>query len=265
MALLNEEKRRAIAFHSDRAGEFADRYSDLAVDPYASCFGYSRYRLARALEPHLPERGDGRRLLDVGCGTGHHLASYRDRGFEVAGVDGSEAMIARARAKNPGAIVLPADVETLPFAAASFDYVLCIEVLRYLPDCGPCLGEIRRVLKPGGVCLATATPRLNLNGYWLVNRAAHFSGIPGLARVKQYFHTAGTLRRAASAAGFRAVDVQGVYLGPVNWVGRLAPFWLPVFLRRWERVDAALADRGILREFSNMFLVCATRGLDPTC
>jgi ubiquinone/menaquinone biosynthesis C-methylase UbiE len=258
--LLNEKKRRAIAFHSDHAHKFAARYSDLGVDPYTTCFGYSRYRLARVLERHLPERGDGRRLLDVGCGTGHHLASYRDRGFHVAGVDGSGAMIAEARANNPRTVVVHGDVETLPFAPESFDYVLCIEVLRYLPNCRPCLSEIRRVLKPGGICLATATPRLNLNGYWLVNRAAHFFGIPGLARVKQYFHTAGTLRRAVSAAGFGAVEVQGVYLGPVNWVDRLAPFCLPAFLRKWERIDAILANRRVFREFSNMFLVCASDG-----
>lgn len=263
MALREEEKRRAIAFHSDHASAFADRYSDLAADPYGSCFSYSRHRLGRLLERHLPERGDGQRLLDVGCGTGHYLASFHERGFDVAGIDGSAAMLAQARASYPDAAVVRADVETLPFASASFDYVLCVEVLRYLPRSGPCLTEIGRVLKPGGVCLATAAPPLNLNGYWLVNRAAHLFGILGLTRLKQYFHTAGGLRRALSAAGFGTVEVHGVYLGPVNWVGRLAPFWLPAFLKRWERIDAALADKVVLREFSNMFLVRAIRGSGP--
>ena len=55
---------------------------------------------------------------------------------------------------------------------ASFDAVLCIEVLRYLPDIGPCVREIARVLRPGGVALVTASPLFNLNGYPLFNRPA---------------------------------------------------------------------------------------------
>jgi hypothetical protein len=117
------------------------------------------------------------------------------------------------------------------------------------------------VLKPGGICLVTATPPLNLNGYWLVNRAAHTFGLPGFVRLKQYFHTSRGLRGALLAAGFNAVEIHGVYLGPVNWLGRLAPAFLPALLRRWERTDAALADRVVLRQFSNMFLACATRGV----
>ena len=42
-------------------------------------------------------------------------------------------------------------------------------------------------------------------------------------------------------------------------MGRLAPRALPGFLRAWERLDAALADRPVLRELSNMFLVHAVR------
>jgi ubiquinone/menaquinone biosynthesis C-methylase UbiE len=259
MARLDEKKRDAIALHSRQAAEFVTRYLELAADPYGSCFSYSRYRLGRLLDLHLPENGDGRRLLDVGCGTGHHLAVLQTRGFDVAGVDGSKAMLTQARAGNPDMALVRADVEALPFPAGSFDFLLCIEVLRYLPQSAGCLREIRRVLKPGGVCLATATPMLNLNGYWLVNRAARLLRLPGLVRLKQYFHTVGGLRCAFSTSGFGTVEVHGVYLGPVNWVGRVAPGLLPAFLRRWERVDAMLADRVILREFSNMVLVCATR------
>jgi hypothetical protein len=61
------------------------------------------------------------------------------------------------------------------------------------------------------------------------------------------------------AAGFGSPDIHGVYFGPVNWLERLAPRAVPAILRRWERADAGLADRPILREFSNMFLVHARR------
>jgi SAM-dependent methyltransferase len=254
------QKQLAIGQHSRQAGEFADRYRDLGSSVYASCFSYSRWRLDALLQRYLPERGDGLRLLDVGCGTGHHMASLRERGFEVAGVDGSEEMIAHARANNPGAQIKVADVDSLPFPDSSFDFVLCIEVLRYLPDFTRCVNEIARVLKPGGVCLVTAAPLFNLNGYWLVNRIAGLVRPAGFVHLKQFFTTSRRLRRAFAGAGFNAPTVHGVYLGPVNWVERLAPSLLPRTLKAWELVDSAITDRRMTREFSNMFLVHGVRG-----
>jgi ubiquinone/menaquinone biosynthesis C-methylase UbiE len=259
MATEQVQKQRAIETHSQQAGEFADSYRAFEQDAYQTCFLYSRRRLEAALASHLPERGDGLRILDVGCGTGHHMASLRARGYEVAGVDGSAEMLAHARANNPGAEIYESDVERLPFADKSFDYVICIEVLRYLPDFRRCVKEMVRVLRPGGVCLATAAPLFNSNGYFLVNRLASLASIGDLVPLKQFFATSGRLRRGFLEAGFASVEIQGVYTGPVNWVERLAPSKLSSFLRSWERLDARLADRAVLREFANMFLIDARK------
>jgi ubiquinone/menaquinone biosynthesis C-methylase UbiE len=259
MLSTDTQKQLAIEQHSNQAEEFAERYRDFSGDAYDSCFAYSRRRLQVLLESYLPSRGDGLRLLDVGCGTGHHMASLRQRGFEVAGVDGSQEMLHHARANNPEAEVRQADVEVIPFADASFDYVLCIEVLRYLPDSARCIQEIARVLKPGGIGLLTAAPVFNLNGYWLVNRIASLMAVKNLVRLKQFFATSPRLRREFMEAGFLKPAVHGVYLGPINWVERLIPRALPHALKVWEPIDAALADRAIIRECSNMFLVRARK------
>ncbi len=256
---LHRHKQSAVAEHSRTAAEFAERYARLDVDPYESCFAYSRHRLQKLMEPFLPERGQGLRLLDVGCGTGHHLTQFRRQGFDVTGVDGSPEMIALAQARNPGAVIRQGDVEALPVPSAAFDVVVCVEVLRYLPGLSDCVREMARVLKPGGVCLATATPVLNLNGYWLINRLASRFRMPGLTRLRQAFCTSNQLRREFGAAGFECPQVHGVYFGPVNWVERLAPGAAPAFLRRWERLDSKVADLAGFRELSNMFLVHAVR------
>lgn len=256
---IEPQKQFAIDQHSSQAGQFAERYRDLSADVYGSCFTYSRRRLDSLLERFLPARGAGLSLLDVGCGTGYHMASLRARGFNVAGIDGSEEMLEHARINNPGAEIRQADVEAIPFPDSSFDFVLCIEVLRYLPDSAACIREMARVLKPGGVCLATATPVFNLNGYWLVNRIASAVKVGDLVRLKQFFTTSSRLRREFAEAGFEKTAAHGVYIGPVNWVERLMPSALPRALRAWEKADAALADRAILRELSNMFLLHAVR------
>jgi SAM-dependent methyltransferase len=260
MLMANEtQKLRAVGQHSRQAGEFAERYRRLDATPFQSCFAYSRRRLEDWLERLLPKDGAGRRILDVGCGTGHHLTWLRDRGFDVAGVDGSAEMLAHARSANPGVELHQADVEHLPFPDGSFDAVLCVEVLRYLSDPGPCLREAARVLRPGGVLLVTAAPLLSLNGYWLVNRLAAMLPFVRLVQLRQFFTTSARLQRQVRDAGFAGSEVHGVYSGPLNWVERLVPWLLPRFLKEWERLDVALSDSEALREFSNMFLVQATR------
>ena len=259
MSSIEIQKQRAIDQHSIQAEEFARRYEELSEEAYRSCFAYSRRRLDRLLERYLPPQGAGLRLLDIGCGTGHHMSSLRGRGFTVAGVDGSEDMLAHARANNPGAEIRHADVEELPFPDHSFDFIVCIEVLRYLPDSSRSIQEMARVLKPGGVCLATATPAFNLNGYWLVNRFANLVRVGNLVRLKQYFATSSGLKRDFVKAGFADPVMHGVYFGPINWVERLAPFATERLLKRWEPLDARLADNSFLRNLSNMFLVRATR------
>ncbi len=261
---MNDTKTAAIAHHTEQAPQFTERYARLGVDPYENCFTYSRHRLDAALGRCLPAAGHGLRLLDVGCGTGHHLARLRTRGFDVAGIDGSDAMVELARAQNPGATIERADVEAIPFESARFDVIVCIEVLRYLPDISRCVREIARVLKPGGVCLVTAMPLLNLNGYWVVNRMVTMLRVTGFVRLKQYFGTSWSLARQFSEAGFERPAIHGVYLGPVNWIERVAPRALPGLLRRWEPIDVRIADRPVLREFSNMFLICARQGRHGT-
>jgi len=181
------------------------------------------------------------------------------RGYVVAGVDASEGMLDHARANNPGAKIEKADVDALPFADAEFDRVLCIEVLRYLPDPTAAIREMSRVLKPGGVALVTATPLLNLNGYAIINRITATTRVANLVSLRQFFTTSWRLRRQFRDAGFRTVEIHGVYLGPVNWVERLARPALPAFLRAWEHIDGALSNHAPFRELTNMFLVRAIK------
>jgi ubiquinone/menaquinone biosynthesis C-methylase UbiE len=249
---------RAVEVHSEQAATFAARYA--AEDRYGSCFAYSRLRLQRLLDAYLPPTSEPTRILDVGCGTGHQLAAWRELGYEVAGIDPSDAMLEHARRNNPGADVQLAGADRLPHPDASFDRVASIEVLRYLRDPTPAIREMARVLEPGGVCLATAAPLFALNGYALVNRVALALPQQRLTRLKQFFTTSGRLERQFAEAGFTDVRVHGVYMGPLIWIERLAPAVLPRLLRRWDRVDDVLTDRPVLRDLSNMYLVRAVRG-----
>jgi len=105
----------------------------------------------------------GESVLDVGCGTGTlAIAAKRAVGATgtVHGVDASPEMIARARKKAKGkgveVVFERAVAEALPFPDGRFDAVLTSLMLHHLQrEARPrCIGEIRRVLKPGGRLLA---------------------------------------------------------------------------------------------------------------
>jgi ubiquinone/menaquinone biosynthesis C-methylase UbiE len=258
-AANTQQKKLAIDVHSDQSALFTERYNVIAEDPYRNCFVYSRKRLNEWLDRLMPHNGAGVKLLDVGCGTGYHLRRFRDRGFEISGVDGSADMLTQARQANPGIEFKQADVDQLPYPDRSFDMILCVEVYRYLPDIAPCTREIARVLKPGGIALVTVAPPLPANAYPLVNRLSAAMKISDLTRLKQFFQSAGHLRSTFRAAGFAGTEVHGVYGGPMVWIERLAPKAMPPLLRAWEAIDAATADAPVLKHFSNMFLVRATR------
>jgi demethylmenaquinone methyltransferase / 2-methoxy-6-polyprenyl-1,4-benzoquinol methylase len=92
----------------------------------------------------------GDRVLDACCGTGDLAIAARDRGADVVGLDFSEAMLERARAKAADVEWVAGDVLALPFEDASFDAVTVGFGVRNVEDIGAGLRELRRVLRPGG-------------------------------------------------------------------------------------------------------------------
>jgi ubiquinone/menaquinone biosynthesis C-methylase UbiE len=94
----------------------------------------------------------GRRILDVGCGSGPLVADLKERGASVAGLDASPAMIRLARERlGDDAELKVADLtQPLPYDDEAFDDALAVLVLHYLEDWSGPLTELRRVLKPGG-------------------------------------------------------------------------------------------------------------------
>ena len=90
----------------------------------------------------------GDRLLDVACGSGLALELARLRGASCAGIDASERLVAVARDRSPAADIRVGDMHALPWYDATFDVATSFRgVWGTTPDA---LGEIRRVLVPGG-------------------------------------------------------------------------------------------------------------------
>lgn len=99
----------------------------------------------------------GKAVLDLGCAGGFMAEALAQRGAQVTGIDPATDAIdaARAHARENG-LRIGYDVgmgEALPYADASFDAVVCVDVLEHVADLPKVLAEVARTLRPGGLFL----------------------------------------------------------------------------------------------------------------
>jgi ubiquinone/menaquinone biosynthesis C-methylase UbiE len=133
--------------------QWASDYLNADLDAfYDACY-------ARIVEKLAP--APGARILDAGCGYGHHAVRLASHGLRVTGLDFSQAALARAR-DNIGQAGMAhridlrqGDLLAMPFGDAAFGYVNCWGVLMHIPDLERALVELARVLRPGGKLVLT--------------------------------------------------------------------------------------------------------------
>jgi len=93
----------------------------------------------------------GAAVLDVGCGRGHTLALLASRfRLRTAGLDPSDSMLRRAAVKNPAAFLMQAEAGAIPLRDGVFDGIISECVLSLTGDIAATLGEMGRILAPGG-------------------------------------------------------------------------------------------------------------------
>ena len=152
----------------------------------------------------------GDRVLDVGAGFGRHAFEVARRGGRVVALDHAQDEVDRTRATigamiDDGEItpdrfvgVLRGDATRLPFADGSFDVVITSEVLEHIQDDVGAIGEMVRVLRPGGSFAATVPSWLPEKLNWMLSDEYHApKAVGGHVRI----YAATELRSKLRAAG----------------------------------------------------------------
>jgi SAM-dependent methyltransferase len=185
-----------------REDRFAEAVRFCAIDPLRPLF-----------ERFAPP---GARMLEGGCGQGQYVAFYADQGVHAIGVDFAQTTLRRLRAHRPDLPLCAADVQCLPFRASVFDVYYSGGVVEHFEQ-GPerALAEARRVLRPGGVLLASV-PYFNplrralaswRRDRWRVVRRAEVDGEPPTdALFWQYAYRPAEFSQLLEAAGFAAIE-----------------------------------------------------------
>jgi SAM-dependent methyltransferase len=194
----------------------------------------------------------GQRVLDVATGRGAALLPAAERvgpGGSAVGIDLSETMLDLARAEAARrhlTVELRAmDAEHLAFPDASFDRVLCAFGVMFFPDLARALGEVRRILAPGGV-LAVST--------WRVSQGEDLGAVLAQLGLMQVggdpaiqFREPETLAGPLAAAGF--TDVRITVERATFRYADVAEYWQNARgtgMRRWlDQLDTADRERAL--------------------
>jgi SAM-dependent methyltransferase len=167
----------------------------------------------------------GDSLLDVGCGTGHFTRRAAADGACVVGLDIDERALAFARRRSPETVpFLPGDATCLPFEDRSFDEVMSVTALCFVPQWQRAVAEIVRVSRR-----QFALGLLNRNSLlWLQKGRGGGSG----AYRGAHWHTVAEI--APVLQSLPVTDVRyafGVFLPAGSAMARLAERSLPATLR----------------------------------
>jgi SAM-dependent methyltransferase len=168
----------------------------------------------RALSREMRKRGM-KRVLDLGCGAGRHTVYLAQEGFEVYTLDISpdavELTAQRLMGEGLQANLQQADMSALPYPDGFFDGIVSVSVLHHntIANIRTAMGEIKRVLRPGGLFFATECAKGDYqegrgeqieDGTYLAPEDADQPGIP------HHFFSEDEVR--ALLHGFRVVELE---------------------------------------------------------
>jgi SAM-dependent methyltransferase len=111
----------------------------------------------------------GRRVLDAGCGAGYGTDLLATEAAQAVGIDVSPDAVRHSFDTYRSALWVAASAAQLPFAPATFDLVVCFEVIEHIADWQELIREAKRVLAPDGIFIVS-TPN---KSFYAESRAEH--------------------------------------------------------------------------------------------
>jgi ubiquinone/menaquinone biosynthesis C-methylase UbiE len=187
-------------------------HADWNYRPVLSTISRARFRLVCGL---LPD-GKVNRLLELGYGSGIFLPELATRCHSLFALDVHDKngeVADKLTAFDVDAVLTSGSAEAMPYPAAFFDRIVCVSSLEFIPDIDAAVGELARVLAPGGavVCVTPASSPITDFGLKVLT---------GESAKKDYGDKRERLQKA--------IDARFTVRSPRRWppvVGRVVPLY----------------------------------------
>ena len=204
--------RRTAASHRPAGGRARNdpgQYDDLAEEWWKPGGAFvALHWLAAARARLIPQASrPGAVLLDVACGGGLLAPHVAGLGYHHVGVDLGRRALEVAGAH--GVVGVRGDVARLPVADAAADVVVAGEIFEHVVDLGPVVGEVARVLRPGGLLVCDTLADTRLCRFLLVTVAERIGLAPPGIHDPALFVDPARLRQLSAAHGV-ALEVTGL-------------------------------------------------------
>jgi SAM-dependent methyltransferase len=186
--LLNAAKRHRKKYDDDAHAYYDSFFTESDIQKYRSDVR-NAWRYGRMQKIFLDLFPDGRATIaDVGCGLGMALLYFPPQASYI-GIEFSEETLAVARRNHSdraNASFVQGGFPSLPVPSEHFDFVVCTEVAEHIEDDNQAIGELHRIIKPGGHMLFTVPSTY----YWPAYRQliGHFRHYDGPTLRKQIEH-----------------------------------------------------------------------------
>jgi SAM-dependent methyltransferase len=187
----------------------------------------------------LLDRAPGGIFVDLGTGKGRFASLLEARGNLVIAIDLSLEMLSSAVQRRP---MICADAARIPLGEETFDGLISMRTLKYVPDTAGALREVYRILKPGGIAILQFP---NRRSYQALVKGCRFIGDKSYNTMLK-LRSFGELHRLSEGAGFVVKGVEHNIRLPFFVYGWLRGRGGVAFCRFWERAMDIVLPRYVL-------------------
>jgi SAM-dependent methyltransferase len=224
----------------------------------------------------LAQKTKARRIVEIGCGTGHWLDALQSAAPVVCGMDRSDGMLHKARERNGDFRIIRGDAGLIPFRKNAFDLVFCVNAIHHFDNPSQFIGDARQLLRQGGALSIVGIDPHSGQDRWFIYD--YFSGtyerdlqrFPSSETVVGWMNAAGLQNVGSRVAEHLMLKLTGEEILPLdkNLTSQLSLLTPEAFADGVVRMEAAVAEAqasGKTMEFiSDISLIMITGWLERT-
>lgn len=245
MDIMNDKKRKLLEIDQGK------RIHDDAEKIWGWETSAGKLRVERRVNEMLTKMGDvtnGKKVLELGCGTGVFTAEFSKKGVNLVSFDISYELLKSAKDKAKTNMLLVGDAEYLPFKNEIFDCVIGVSVLHHL-DINKVLEEIKAVLKKGGKVIFSEPNMANPQIFILKN-------VPWFKKLMHDTPTETAFYRNRFSLSLQKRGFIGVCIRPFDFLHPFAPVFLINFI---QRLGLFLERTPLVKEVAGSLLIYAQK------